>query len=227
MKNIWVFGHSICLPFNLKNKKLGWDNIISNKLNIPVKNYAGESSDNFFIYSTICDHIKSFKKNDIIIVGWSHPSRKTFIYDNSNYKQKKALDNSLLLKTKHNTYIRSGSPKKAESFHKWFSMKPRSKGIEYYDNWFKDYYNIQEQRINFQSYLYATTHLLKNNFYFPFYFSKESVIDIDISHKNNIGFILDFIKKNKVYISENDAHLNENGHTLWANKILKKIKTAK
>ena len=106
-------------------------------------------------------------------------------------------------------------------------MKPRSKGIEYYDNWFKDYYNIQEQRINFQSYLYATTHLLKNNFYFPFYFSKESVIDIDISHKNNIGFILDFIKKNKVYISETDAHLNENGHTLWANKILKKIKTTK
>jgi lysophospholipase L1-like esterase len=223
MKHIWIFGHSVCIPFNLKDKTAGWDHIIGKQLGLPVKNYAVESSDNFFIHSTIQEHTQDFGSDDIILVGWSHPSRKTFVYDGTNQKQKNILEDSIILNTKHATYIRSKSSKETVSLNKWFSMSPKDKGIGYYDTWFKDYYNIREQKINFQSYLYSTSFTLKNNLYFPFYFSMESVEDIDISKNDNIGFVAEFIKDNKVSISDQDAHFNEQGHRLWAKNVIQKI----
>jgi lysophospholipase L1-like esterase len=51
----------------------------------------------------------------------------------------------------------------------------------------------------------------------------ESVEDIDISKNDNIGFVAEFIKDNKVSISDQDAHFNEQGHRLWAKNVIQKI----
>ena len=74
-----------------------------------------------------------------------------------------------------------------------------------------------EQKCNFQSYVDSAFHTCPGN-YIPFFFSEESAIDVDITHKH-AGFITEFIIENKVQISKDDIHLNENGHNMWANRL--------
>ena len=48
--NVWIFGSSVCLPFNLENPFDGWPNIIEQQLNTKCINLAQPAADNFFIY---------------------------------------------------------------------------------------------------------------------------------------------------------------------------------
>ena len=187
---------------------------------MPFENFSNPGADNFFIFYSILENYKKIQTNDIVVVGWSHPSRKTFIYDNINQKQKSALDNSLLYKTKKYKFIRNNgqhTSKIPASF--WSLVKPRNSKVDFYDRWFRDYYNIHEQNINFQSYLISTEQMLQNINYSHFFFSKESTTGVKC--KNKLGFMLDFAVQKKVSISKNDYHLNEKGHRLWAEKLYK------
>ncbi len=50
MRKLWIFGHSLCLPFNLKNPQDGWDQKLANELDVELINVAAPAVDNFYIY---------------------------------------------------------------------------------------------------------------------------------------------------------------------------------
>lgn len=222
-RTLWIFGQSQCLPYDLADKNFGWDKILSIKLGCAVKNLAKAGADNLFIFYSILEHIQSIKTNDIVVVGWSHPSRKTFIL---NQKQSKKLKNSSIVYDTHkHLFFRSkGHPVHSikDTMHKWFSMKPKQSGIGFYDTWFRDYYNMEEQKINFQSYIWSVDALMRKATYVPFYFSADSIKDLkNVSKKMCMA---EFVKANRVAISNSNAHMNLKGHRLWAKKIYKEIK---
>ena len=220
-KTLWVFGQSHCLPYNLENKQKGWDTLLANKFNAKLKNFAKSSSDNLYIFSTVLQNANAIKKNDIVIVGWSHPARKSFVYDTVQHKN--VLKDSIQYDTKKHKFIRSkGHPKASltDSLKKVLSMQPKDSGIAYYDNWYKAYFNPAEQKINFQSYLLATKTILPTKKYVPFYFSKASVEDV--KHTNKL-YVAEFIDKKKVAISKSDAHMNDDGHSQWCKILYNKL----
>ena len=225
-KTLWVFGHSLCLPYDLDNNTAGWANILSNKLKYKLKNFSCPAACNFYIYNTFLEQKKNIKKNDIIIIGWSHPSRKTFIYDNKNKTHQKILNDCLILKSKNKKFIRSNRT----NSHVWTAItKPHEADSTYFDNWFFEYFNDQEQQINFQGYFDSVALSLQNYNYIPFYFNKESIENLQLeSHKNSYkNCIIEFILKNKCYISKNNLHLNTEGHHKWYEYMYYIIKESK
>jgi len=216
MSNLWIFGHSLCLPFNLAESSHSWAEQLADKNNLRLLNYAQPGADNFFIYSSFLNNRSFIKENDIAIIGWSHYSRKSFVLDRSNKNQTDLLDSSLLYHSNGIEFIRNNNPINGDS-NKWLLMKPVSRGIDYYDNWFNNYYSAYEQKCNFQSYIDSVFHTCPGN-YIPFFFSEESATEIDITHRH-AGFITEFIIENKVQISKDDIHLNETGHKMWANRL--------
>ena len=221
-RTLWVFGQSHCLPFNLQDKTKGWDSLLANKLNYKLQNFAEPSSDNFFIFSTILQNINNIKKNDAVVVGWSDPSRKSFVFDKIQHKD--IINNSIHYHTKKYRFIRSkGHPKASlkNSIQKFLYLKPKKSGIQYYDNWYKYYFSTTEQKINFQSYLISTKSILPTKNYIPFYFSKTSVDDIKNINKNFC--VTEFIQKANVALAKNDTHMDYKGHFLWCDKLYKKF----
>jgi len=219
--NLWIFGPSMCLPFNLKNKNDGWGVILSKYLNLNYKNFAQSACDNFFIYHCYRENLDQITKNDVVIIGWSHPSRKTFVLDRSNTDQMSVLEQSMHYKTPSQEFIRSKNPVD-DSFLKYLNqMSPRTRGIKYYDDWFLKYYSEYEQTCNFQSYVDSVKHTCPTK-YIPFFFSNESIKDIKIT---GAGGMVEFIQKNNVAISKKDCHLNEKGHVMWADHLLNYLKT--
>ena len=221
MNTLWVFGHSVCLPFSL-NDCAGWADTVSKKLNVNCVNLAESGADNFYIYDSFLKNKHNITPNDTVIIGWSHYSRKSFVLDRSNPAQMAAVDHSLLYKSNGVEFIRSkGLVPKPSS---WFSLAPSQRGVAYYDTWFENYYSAQEQKTNFQAYLDSV--LLHTRFkYLPFYFSKESVEDIDISSTPHAGFIAEFIIENNLQISDINLHLSKHGHSVWADYLLDMLTT--
>ena len=215
---IRVFGSSLCLPFNLDPTIKDWPTILQDTLQIKCINLSQPGADNFFIYHSYLENLKEFKNNDIIIIGWSHYSRKSFVLDKNNQDQVSLIPQSLVYKTKTKEFIRGNNP--SVNVQQWLNMQPKNRNVPYYDTWFNKYYSEYEQKCNFQSYLDSVT-LTCPGKYIPFFFSKESVNDINIP--SHAGFITEFIIDNNVSISPTDAHLNEKGHSMWANHILKTL----
>ena len=222
-RTLWIFGQSHCLPYSLEDKNLGWDKILSGKLKCVVKNLAKPGADNLFIFYSILENIKKVKSKDVVVVGWSHPSRKSFILNKTQSKELK--NSSIVYNTHKHMFFRSkGHPilSLKNTMKKWFSMKPKQSGIEYYDTWFRDYFNIEEQKINFQSYIWSVEKMLDGTVYVPFYFSADSIKGIKGASKKKC--VAEFVRAKRVAISKSNAHMNSEGHKLWAQKIYKEIK---
>ena len=212
---LWIFGDSNCLPYSLSKKNEGWDIIVATELQATLKNFAKMSTDNFYIFNCLLDNLKNIQDEDTIIIGWTHPYRKTFVYDSLRHEH--LLENSMVYDTSNNKFLRStGNIPSAHA--KWPSMNKVDSGIPYYDDWFKNYFSETEQKTNSQSYMLAAQQLLNNKKYLPFYFSHESVDGFVV--RNREMCILDFIKENNVQISNNDAHMTSKGHELWSKEIL-------
>jgi hypothetical protein len=209
---LWVFGHSFSLPFNLSNENFGWPVLLSEKLNFSLKNFAQPGADNFFVYQSYKFEEKNINKNDIVIIGWSHPSRKTFILDQKNKEHTDAAKNGLIYELGEYIYFRSNN---TVSLKNWPVLKPQPRSNSFYDTWFRNYYNDHEQRGNFQAYLDSVNLTCEAN-YVPFYFSKESVTDV--SYKYGAGCMSEFILENNVML-QNDPHLNETGHCMWSEHL--------
>jgi len=92
---VWIFGDSFSAPFD--NSEMGpwskeyikWkgyvpktfgDNI-ADKLNTEVRNFALGGSDNDTIFELIIKNAPEFKKDDIVIVGWSDIVRFRLVND--------------------------------------------------------------------------------------------------------------------------------------------------
>ena len=62
-----------------------WPKILSNKLNLELKNYGEGASGNEQIFHEICKRCDEFKKGDIIIVEWSFVERYRIAVDNNQW----------------------------------------------------------------------------------------------------------------------------------------------
>jgi hypothetical protein len=219
--NLWVFGSSLCLPFNLDNTTDGWAEILASKLEFNCINLAEPGTDNFFIYQCYLNHKKNIKTDDLLIIAWSHYSRKSFELDQDNLQQQAVLNNSLVYQTGSRKFIRNNNTVN-QNIQSWLTMAPKKTNSSYYNNWFDNYYSEYEQKCNFQSYL-DSVRLHNTCNYLPVYFSKESVADVDTSESTNAEFIVDYILENNLCISNTDAHLSKIGHQLWADYLYNKI----
>jgi hypothetical protein len=216
MRHLWVFGNSHCLPHGIQ--ETGWPDIVSQKLALPLHNLAQPAADNFFIYQCFLENLSDIGKDDVVIVGWSHYSRKSFVRDSTNINQTSALPSSIIYPGRCCELVRGVRP--APDITRWLNLSPAASGVDYYDIWFRDYYSKYEQTLNQQAYMHSVE-LACPGRYIPFFFSKESVDTIQIP--SHAGFIVDFIADHKVMISRNDGHLNPEGHRLWAEKIIQCI----
>lgn len=216
--NLWVFGHSACLSTGLHNQ-LGWVDLLVKECRLQAcHNFAAEAVDNFYIYHSLLKNLKGIQPNDTVIIGWSHPSRKTFILDRANPHHTQQLKQGALVYDGDPEFFRSTGAK-PDNTTKWKNMLPQRQGNQYFDRWFEDYYSEIETVTNFSSYLAAAEHLIPCR-YVPFYFSRHSVKDIDVDPSSL--FWLDFIMENRVWISESDSHPNERGHRMIADFFIKK-----
>lgn len=218
MKKLWVFGTSHCLPYNISGES--WPDIVSANQQLKLINLAQPAADNFFIYHCYLENLPLINYNDLVIIGWSHYSRKSFIVDKNNVNQNKIINDSIIYKTKKYSLMRGINP--PSDIERFLNLTPKSMNREYYDIWFNDYYSVHEQKCNQQSYM-DSVELTCPCKYIPFFFSKESTHDLRLP--NHAGYIVDFIAEYKLMISKTDGHLNHHGHVLWAENILKHIDT--
>ena len=213
---LWIFGDSLSLPYHIDSK--GWSEIVADHLGYDHCNFSQPAADNFFIYSSYLHALPNISKEDVIVIGWSHPSRKSFVLDRNNPEHVKTLENSLLYKTDIE-FIRSKNPLN-DTLSKWQILSPAPKNKPFYDTWYKDYYSSVEQRSNLFAY-YSSVRATCPGFYVPFFFSLESIQGLAIDQ--HAGTMLEFLFANQCYISQEDAHLNQIGHQLWADNIIAKL----
>lgn len=214
---LWLFGQSMSTAHGVDETQ-SWPYLIAQKLGVEYTNFSQSGADNFYIYHSFLENIDNISQEDLVIIGWSHPSRKSFVFDVDNPTHQKAITNNLQYKTKTQTLFRKYNTRNSSKF-KWQSMLPSVSGQDFYDQWFKNYYSDYEQRCNFQAYL-DSVNLRVSARYIPFYFSQESVDQI---RRQNDNFMLEFITNNNVAISPDDYHLNVQGHQLWADKLILQI----
>ncbi len=85
MNNLWIFGDSFsstCFPHersdNMKNYLntidsvdiKSWSELLSEKLNYDLKNFAKGGNSNYQIFQDFCDQSHLIKENDIVVIGW-------------------------------------------------------------------------------------------------------------------------------------------------------------
>jgi len=213
---LWVFGHSLCLPFGLDNNAQGWGDLLAQDLGAELHNLAQPGVDNFYIYYCYQQVLKDIAKEDYVVIGWSHYSRKLFVVDNDNLDHMNVVEKSLTYTTPHAQFMRNGNAVTGDAT-KWLTMRPQNRGVPFYDIWYQNYYSELEQKVNFQSYL-DSVKLTCPGQYLPFYFSNETVSGVDIDTRH-AGFVTEFIIENNLSISEKDFHFNHDGHRIWANYL--------
>lgn len=222
--NLWIFGHSACTRHGLNKDTQSWMDIIqSTKRVAQTSNFAEEGSDNLRIYNNIIANIDKISNNDIVIVGWSHPSRKSFVLDKFNQTHLDLLNQDVIVYTGEPTFFRSKNPiADTWSIGNIQSIGEKhkiTKGKIFFDNWFYNYYAPHESKLNFQSYLDSTSKRL-NCSYLPFFFSEDSISGIQT---DKTVFYLDYILQSKNYIDKNDLHLNDLGHKQFAQLLLQQL----
>lgn len=219
---IWVFGHSFCLPFNLKDDLNSWVDKLANKLGRSFENFSEPGADNLFIYHAYRTTLPKISSGDIVIIGWSHPSRKSFVLDQDNLRHIEMSQKGLLYDYGDHKFFRSNnSTTHGSNF--WLNFKPKKKGLSFYDEWFNNYYSEYEQKLNFQSYIDSAIQTCPGT-YLPFYFNQESVSGINTYDKDP-KFMVEFIEEQDVRLDEKDMHMNEKGHDLWSEVMHQKYLT--
>jgi lysophospholipase L1-like esterase len=219
--NLWIFGDSNGTGYNLAPGEMYWGDVLSQSLKFDlIINLARPAVDNFFIYQAILQECQKIAKDDVVIVGWSHPNRKTFLLDRNSNDHLNLIPNSFVYESHGREFFKFDGTARGNAISTALKLSPRDSGFEFFDNWFKHYYNEFEQKTQFQSFIDSINLRLPNTIHF--FFSKESVTDIQISDPDPFC-VLDFAMENKLYISKDDYHLNVQGHKQLANAMLNKI----
>lgn len=213
---LWIFGHSACLPYDIQEDH-GWPALLSRKLNCEFENFAAEGADNLYIYHTICQQHQRIAEEDIVIIGWSHPNRKSFLLDRSHPRHQAALKNPVILFPGNPEFFRSQSVVN-DNQSKWSLMTPAAKGYPFFDTWYEDYFNDYECRLNFQAYQHSVESMVQQ-LSLCFYFSQESVETVLPHH----FYWLDFVIDHGVGISQENMHPNSQGHVMIADKFFKEL----
>ena len=216
---LWVFGDSNSLPFNLEHSGQGWPALLAQRLDADLQLNAWPAVDNFFIYQSIRNHWHEISPNDHVVVGWSHTSRKMFRYDKENPRHENAKNYAIYYEDSGRSYVRSRGPS-TDTLEKYRNLSPRDSGVEFFDTWFRDYYNEYEHQINLQSYVDSVNIRLPQTV--NFFFSRASTAGMDLGDPNPLC-MLDFVLDNRYYISEQDCHSNAQGHREWADLLYQRI----
>jgi len=203
---IWVFGCSLSTAFNVELDQC-WPQIVAKSLGTSVNNFAHETVDNFFIYSSYINQKNNIKPDDITFLQWTTPFRKMFLYNKHNENHKRAMkEKPLTIKRNNKSYFRRINDCNATKLVDP-DTTPRNSGIEFYDIWWNDYFDSYESETNLKAYQNATQD--KNTVHLEF------------------DKIMNIITDNQLYINKQDLHPSAAGHVLLANKILEKIYNTK
>ena len=129
---IWIFGDSLSTNYQVELEQ-SWPEIIGKKLHREVKNFAYQAVDNFFIYSNYINQKANIQFEDIVLLQWTIPSRKMFLFNKNNSSHNLAIESDNISITRNDiTYFRSDN-KKAKGWLPSFTSKDH--GIEFFDNW--------------------------------------------------------------------------------------------
>lgn len=210
---LWIFGQSMSTSHKVEEHQ-GWPALLANRLSIDYVTFAQPGADNFYIYSTFLENSANIAEDDIVVVGWSHPNRKSFVLDHNNNAHQTVLNQSLVYKTSSREFFRSNNPIPSTQL-KWSVLSPTRTQVDFYNTWFDNYYSRHEQDCNMQGYMDSTRMRCKGK-YIPFYFSQESIANI---HVQNNNFMLEYIVDHGVFISQDDLHLNQLGHQMWCDRL--------
>jgi hypothetical protein len=85
MNKLWVFGDNSSSIFNRTKERrfeyykkyrngnlpISWSELLSENLDLKLNNYAIEGQSNYDIFEWFCKVSNKFKKNDIVLIGWS------------------------------------------------------------------------------------------------------------------------------------------------------------
>ena len=63
---------------------LTWPEILSNKLNLGLKNYGRGGGGNNLIFQTLCNNINEIKKDDVVIIQWTYAHRYMWVDTKKN-----------------------------------------------------------------------------------------------------------------------------------------------
>ena len=218
---LWIFGDSFSYPYNIE-ESTSWPVLLSKKLKAELVNFAQPAADNFFIFNSFYENYNKISKEDFVVIGWSHPNRKSFIYDKSNKLHKNAFKDSITLKGCSSDLFRGFPSKtKPKTFEKYSSMSPVTSGNSFFDFWFENYFSRHTQDVELFAFVNAVENLAKCNL-INFFFSQESTNNLELNIKLDI---ISFIKSNSNYfLSNKDFHLSELGHEKWSKLIYKAIR---
>lgn len=213
---LWIYGASNCLPWNLDTADQCWTNIMAKKLDMDLIIRAQEGCDNLYIYHCIIADIDKHAPNDQVVVFWTHPNRKSFVYDPENPAHDHEIKNGALVYQHDPIFFRSNNHSANNSVSGWSAMRPMSRGNKFFDTWFMNYFNEHEQRLNLTSYVDSSHSKITCKKTFG-YFSQESVSHMRLDHPL---CYLEFVLDTNTQISNQDLHCNAKGHELLADTLL-------
>lgn len=208
---LWVFGASNCLPWKLSQADQSWMHQLAHRLDADLELHAHEACDNLYIYHKICQNHSRMHDDDCVVVGWTHPNRKTWVMDTENPKHQELCGSKdVLVYQDTPTFFRAYN-NSVPSLSHWLKLKPKPQGQTFFDQWFQNYYSRHEQDLNLQSYMDSASLRLPKRHVF-FYFSSESVAGVTDCPERLC--YLDWVQQKQVNISQDDMHANPNGHAM-------------
>lgn len=204
------------MPWKLEVPARCWTHLLAARLDKKLVLRAEEGCDNTFIYSSIMHDLPEYSSDDLIIVGWTHPNRKSFVLDKNNPLHLEEIQKGALVYKGDPIWFRSNNLDAKATFANWMKLSPIKRGNKFFDTWFSNYHSDYEQKLNFRAYHDSSIFRIKCKL-LNFYFSKESVAGMDIP-KDSLTY-LEFVVDNKLWISSDDLHCSEKGHQLLADRL--------
>jgi hypothetical protein len=98
MSKLWIFGDNNSAVFGKTKERRfkyykeyrggvfpkSWSELLSNKLNLELKNMAVFGQSNYDIFDMFCKCVEQIKKNDIVIIGWGYVQRFRLVDEITN-----------------------------------------------------------------------------------------------------------------------------------------------
>jgi hypothetical protein len=212
-----VFGDSLCVPYNLPADSPAWPNLLADRLGYQCYNHARAAVDNLYIYAAFNEQLDAIRPNDMVIVSWTHPSRHLWILDQQNLEHQQAITDSIHYQLGQHTWFRA--PPRQLPKNRFLKLQPENSGNEFFDHWFENHYNIYQQQLIFRAARHSVSYTCPAQLYYNF-FSEESVTSESVQA---LGYTLDFINQNQLWISNEDYHFSCQGHQVWAEYLFAQI----
>lgn len=207
-----------------------WTEILSDKLNFSLKNYAVAGMGNYEIFQTICEHSDEFNKGDIVIINWTFMQRFRWV---SVYKDENG--EPTLLEGKPTEYWARLSSNPQKGFHIRESTREdivMNRSNKLYREEIYNYEKIIDnlaKSIGFDVYYWsADSDLIFEQHSIGKYLQKKYILSDIIAPPNHSNgyldyYIFQFFKErgglricDETDLEINDIHLGESGHKLQA-----------